>query len=62
MLTRRSLGIMEAKGTIIATSDNHIFWSRNYLENMLPCFEDVKVRITDIRPGATYAEESELSG
>jgi hypothetical protein len=37
-------GIMEAKGKIIAVSDNHIFWSRNYLINMLPCFEDPKVR------------------
>ncbi|KAE9366737.1 glycosyltransferase family 2 protein [Stipitochalara longipes BDJ] len=36
-------GVWEAKGKIIATSDNHIFWSRNYLINMLPCFEDADV-------------------
>ena len=33
-------GVWEAKGRIIATSDNQTFWSRKYLINMLACFED----------------------
>jgi hypothetical protein len=38
-------GVWEAKGKIIATTDDNTFWSRNYLINLLPCFEGINVRI-----------------
>ena len=43
-------GVWEAKGRIIATSDNQTFWSRSYLVNMLACFEDAIVSQDDPLP------------
>ncbi|KAE8444648.1 hypothetical protein EG329_014396 [Mollisiaceae sp. DMI_Dod_QoI] len=36
-------GIEKAKGNIIAKVDDHIFWSRKYLNHMLAALEDPKV-------------------
>ncbi|KAI6713392.1 glycosyl transferase family 2 [Diplocarpon mali] len=36
-------GITVAKGTIIATSDNHIEWAPTYLTHMLACFAEPTV-------------------
>ncbi|PVH73701.1 glycosyltransferase family 2 protein [Cadophora sp. DSE1049] len=36
-------GVLEAEGEIIATSDNHILWGPQYLDHMLPCFDDPRV-------------------
>ncbi|PMD53059.1 glycosyltransferase family 2 protein [Hyaloscypha bicolor E] len=35
-----SLGIRHAKGTTLATSDDHISYDRNFLNGMLPCPDD----------------------
>ncbi|KAG4438032.1 hypothetical protein IFR05_006491 [Cadophora sp. M221] len=38
-------GVLEAKGEIVATSDNHILWGPDYLSNILPCFDDPKLSL-----------------
>lgn len=38
-----SLGIRHAKGTTLATSDDHISYDRNFLNGMLPCPDDETV-------------------
>ncbi|KAK0101588.1 hypothetical protein ONS95_006752 [Cadophora gregata] len=36
-------GALKAEGEIIATSDNHVLWGPEYLNHMLPCFDDRRV-------------------
>ncbi|KAN0099403.1 glycosyltransferase family 2 protein [Hyaloscypha variabilis] len=38
-----AVGIRHAKGTIIASTDDHISWGPDFLKGMLPCFEDETV-------------------
>ncbi|KAI1342957.1 polysaccharide synthase [Xylariaceae sp. FL0016] len=36
-------GVNAARGSILATVDDHILWTENMLEHMLPCFEDPQI-------------------
>jgi glycosyltransferase involved in cell wall biosynthesis len=38
-----SIGIKAARGSILATPDDHIAWHPDFLKGMLPCFEDDRV-------------------
>ncbi|KAE9364312.1 glycosyltransferase family 2 protein [Stipitochalara longipes BDJ] len=38
-----AVGIRNAKGAIIASTDDHISWSPEFLKGMLPCFENETV-------------------
>jgi len=37
------MGIRHAKGSILTTVDDHIYWDPDFLNAMLPCFEDETV-------------------
>jgi len=38
-----AVGIRNARGAILASTDDHITWGPDFLKGMLPCFEDESV-------------------